>query len=457
MKVQRSSTSTIERLDARGEPETRLHGRWLMLIRVAWLTIVVLALALFVASVPSYFVYLHGLAPQSVSDAGVQLSRHDLQTLQAVGLSIDFYAWYNVILNVLFVASFVLVGLLIFWRKSNDRVALLASFSLVLFSIDNMIVMLQTLPSSWGFVVQIINFLGGTSIYFFFYLFPSGHVDRRWIGWLIAGMIIFQIADVFLPWPSSSASFLALLYAACFLIFTTAMLVVQVYRYRRISSPIERQQTKWVVFGAVIGLTGYLIGVLVVFVLLNEVLHVGMLLFMLSYTVVDLFLLAFPLFIAIAILRSRLWDIDTIINKTLVYGLLTALLAAIYAGLVLGLQALLGGLIHQTNAIALVISTLAIYVLFQPFRGRIQAIIDRRFYRRKYDAARTLAAFSTILRTEVDLATLREHLVAVVQETMQPTSVSLWVRPPIPAGTHQAPWRSMPAGHAEEEARREER
>jgi hypothetical protein len=159
MNVQRSSTSIIERPDARGEPETHVHGRWLALIRAAWLTIVILALALFVASVPSYFVYLHRLAPQSVSDAGVQLSRHDLQTLQAVGLSIDFYAWYNVLLNVLFILSFVLVGLLIFWRKSDDRVALLASFSLVMFSIDDMIIMLQTLPPSWGFIVQIINFL----------------------------------------------------------------------------------------------------------------------------------------------------------------------------------------------------------------------------------------------------------------------------------------------------------
>jgi hypothetical protein len=452
MNVQRSSTSIIERPDARGEPETHLHGRWLALIRAAWLTIVILALALFVASVPSYFVYLHRLAPQSVSDAGVQLSRHDLQTLQAVGLSIDFYAWYNVLLNVLFILSFVLVGLLIFWRKSDDRVALLASFSLVMFSIDDMIVMLQTLPPSWGFIVQIINFLGGTSIYLFFYLFPSGRVDRRWIGWLIAGMIIFQIADVFFPWPSSSASFISLLYAACFLTFTAAMLVVQVYRYRRISSPIERQQTKWVVLGAVIGLTGYLIGVLVVFVLLNEVLHVGMLLFMLSYTVVDLFLLAFPLFIAIAILRSRLWDIDTLINKTLVYGLLTALLATVYAGLVLGLQALLGGLLHQTNAIALVVSTLVIYALFQPLRHRIQAIIDRRFYRRKYDAARTLAAFSTSLRNEVDLVTLSERLVAVVEETMQPASVSLWLRPPV---HQQVSWRATPSAPSESEAREE--
>jgi hypothetical protein len=172
------------------------------------------------------------------------------------------------------------------------------------------------------------------------------------------------------------------------------------------------------------------------------------------YTLIfDLAIMLLPLSIGIAILRNQLYDIDRLINRTLVYGLLTVLLGAVYAGLVLGLQSLLGGLLHQTSAIAFVISTLAIYALFQPLRRRIQALIDRRFYRRKYDAIRTLAAFSATLRNEVDLATLSDHLVAVVQETMQPASVSLWLRPPAHPGSHQARWRTGPSG--EDEAREE--
>jgi len=127
-------------------------------------------------------------------------------------------------------------------------------------------------------------------------------------------------------------------------------------------------------------------------------------------------------------LRYRLWDVDVLINKALVYSLLTGISVALYAGCIIALEALFGELFHQTSEVALVISTLLIYALFQPLRKRIQQVIDRRFYRRKYDAARTLAAFSATLRNEVDLDQLREQLIAVVQETMQPTHISLWLR-----------------------------
>jgi hypothetical protein len=151
----------------------------------------------------------------------------------------------------------------------------------------------------------------------------------------------------------------------------------------------------------------------------------------LSFVVVsifDLVLLLIPLSFAIAILRYRLWDIDIIINRTLVYGTLTVILTVVYVGLIIGLSALLRGIISQDNSVAIVLSTLAIAAVFQPLRHRIQAVIDRRFYRSKYDAARTLAAFSATLRNEVDLDQLKEHLLAVVEETMQPAHASLWLR-----------------------------
>src|SRR5690348_14618492 len=130
--------------------------------------------------------------------------------------------------------------------------------------------------------------------------------------------------------------------------------------------------------------------------------------------------------------------------------MLTAILAAVYFGSIFGLQALLRGIIHEDNEVTTVISTLLIAALFQPLRKHLQTSIDRRFYRRKYDAARTLTAFSAILRNEVDLEQLREQLVAVVQETMQPSHVSLWLRPPAHDGTQRAPWCSTPPASSEE-------
>ena len=150
-----------------------------------------------------------------------------------------------------------------------------------------------------------------------------------------------------------------------------------------------------------------------------------------------------PLSIGIALLRYRLWDIDRVINRTLVYALLSGILAFIYVGLIIALQALLRGIINQTNDVAIVVSTLAIAALFQPLRQRIQRIVDRRFYRSKYDAAKTLAAFSATLRNEINLQQSREQLVAVVQETMQPTFVSLWLRPTQHDGK-RTPWRANP-------------
>jgi hypothetical protein len=138
-----------------------------------------------------------------------------------------------------------------------------------------------------------------------------------------------------------------------------------------------------------------------------------------------------PIFIVIAILRSRLWDIDTLINKALVYGSLTALLTLLFVGLIVGIERLASLVAGPaaTSPVSLVISTLVIAALFQPLRTRIQAVIDRAFFRQKYDAAQTLAAFGVSLGQEVDLEQIREHLLAVTSQTLQPAHLSLWLHP----------------------------
>jgi hypothetical protein len=187
-----------------------------------------------------------------------------------------------------------------------------------------------------------------------------------------------------------------------------------VVRFRR-SRGDERQQLKWITYA------GGLLPLAVLAYLLPEV--VGTVVFAVP-------LVFLPVAVGIAILRYRLYEIDRLINRTLVYGLLTALLAGVYAGLVLGLGQLFGGIGAKTPSWVVAGATLAVAALFQPARRRIQAIVDRRFNRRKYNAAKIVEAFSLRLRDEVDLDALSAELLAVADQTMQPTTASLWLRQP---------------------------
>ena len=194
---------------------------------------------------------------------------------------------------------------------------------------------------------------------------------------------------------------------------------------RRNARGIERQQIKWLLYASAIFFLGNFLKN-TIFSPLGGVswgLWVG-------YLLVALGGLGGPIAIGIAILRYRLYEIDTLINRTLVYGSLTVVLALVYFGGVAGMQYILRTLTGQEEQpqLAIVVSTLVIAALFNPLRRRIQSFIDRRFYRRKYDAAKTLEKFSMKLRDETDLGALRGDLVGVVAETMQPAHVSLWLR-----------------------------
>ena len=201
----------------------------------------------------------------------------------------------------------------------------------------------------------------------------------------------------------------------------------------RQASGVERQQIKWFAYAAAVMGTGPL----VMFMLGGGYSALQELMWYLGYFVAILSFALLPVATAIAILKYRLYDIDRIINRTLVYGALTALLAAGYVATIMALQGI-GSLVFQdpfraltgqNSALATVGATLAMAALFNPLRRRIQSFIDRRFYRKKYDARKTLEAFSAQLRDETDLGALSDDLVGVIRETMQPAHVSLWLRP----------------------------
>jgi hypothetical protein len=432
----------------------RLHGRWIVLARGVWLALVVLTLGIFFASLPVYLAQLQTPCAGSACGFSELLSPGQVGVLKGIGLSLSDYAAYTVALTLASVVLCLVVSTLIAWRRSDDRMALLVALMLVTFGPIIATSSVSASSSFWRVPNECLTFLALALLVLVFLLFPNGQFVPRWTRWTFVVFLIGQVPSTFFP----NAPFMLNTYASSlgYLILIgefAILVVVQLYRYRRVSSPLERQQTKWVVFGLAVPITVWvLVSVLaLIFPTLNEPGSLYGSVYQLAFAAVNTCTPLFiPLSFGFAMLRSRLWEIDVLINRTLVYGTLTVLLTGIYVGLVIGLQALLRGIISQDSSVAIVISTLAIAALFQPLRRRIQRIIDRRFYRSKYDAAKTVAAFSATLRQEVDLEQLREHLLAVVQETMQPAHVSLWLRPPQRTGSRQAPWRDNPPASSQQ-------
>jgi hypothetical protein len=413
---------------------TKLGGRWLQAARAAWIIAAILAVGFSIASLPVTYA-----EDQTVCTAGAEcpywrLVPEDIEALRELGLSASFYAAYMLATDIIYMLGFWAIGAVIFWRNSDDRAVLLCSFMLVAFGASIMADPSADMHSVLHLLSTSLGFLGYVSFFAFFYLFPNGRFVPRWTRWSLIVLALYVACLLFAPdgSPLDPAVWSPLLPNVLISGLFGTMVFAQLYRYLRVSGSIERLQTKWVVFGStvalVLALTPSLFADVFRTLLRPGVSHV--LYALTEATVQNLSLLLIPLSIGIAILRYRLWDIDLVINRTLVYGLLTATLTAIYFGGIVLLQRVFVVLTGQTSTLAVVASTLVIAVLFTPLRRRIQSFIDRRFYRRKYDARKTLEAFSAKLKDETDLDALSNELVRVIQETMQPEHVSLWLRPP---------------------------
>jgi hypothetical protein len=413
-------------MSARGSPPATLRGRWLLIARVAWVVVALLYVGVFISGIPSEFARLQTPCTDTVSCSLIpHLTVQKVQQLKEVGLSAEFFAAYFVSIEAAFTALSAAIGALIFWRRPDDRMALFVSLMLLtlggalpipLFTLD--------LSPLWTASARAVAFVGGASAILFFYVFPDGHFVPRWSRWL--GLASIGVVGPSLLVPYSFLSLLQhpLLNAVLSASIVGALLLAQAYRYKRVSNAAQRQQTKWVVFGTVVALGGY-----GAFTALDLLLQSALLASLLGNTAFFVLMLLIPISIAVAVLRYRLYDIDVVINRTLVYGTLTATLVALYFGGIVVLQRVFVALTGEKSTLAVVASTLAIAALFNPLRRRLQGFVDRRFYRKKYDAAKTLEAFSAKLRDETDITALSDDLVGVVRETMQPAHVSLWLRP----------------------------
>jgi hypothetical protein len=408
--------------------------------RIAWGILVLFNLGLFIVSIPAYFSSLQ--TPCTGTNihcfASFQLTPGNIQALQSIHLSLNAYAVYMLILDIIVSFAFMITGAVICWRlwgKAEERLGLFISLLLITLgsfgtlntqeaALENML-----LASPLQIILRLAAILLWIGVGIFFYSFPSGHFVPRWTRYLI---ILWIMQAIFFSLPVNSplaiSNWPPLFYLASLLLTFGSAAFLMIYRYIRVFDSSQRQQTKWLIFGfaAILPLNplyaaiGYITGVFNIPASPYQLLEPAIL---------SLIVIVVPLCISFAILRYRLWDIDLLINRVLVYGLLTGMLALIYVVGILSMQILFHDVIGG-NQLALVGSTLVSVALFHPLRSRIQRIIDRRFYRSKYDAALILANFSATLRNEIDLTQLSDHLVTVVKEAMQPSSISLWLRKP---------------------------
>jgi hypothetical protein len=394
-------------------------------LRWVWLAVFLIVLGVWAAAVPARIQEL-SLDPYNFAPA-----------LENLGLTVGFFSAYATALDASVMLAFILVGALIFWRKSNDRTAILFSLALILMPV----ILIPLSPSiyriypGWRIPILLIRSIAGVTAINLFYIFPTGRFVPGWTRWLTILSLAFGVIPV-LPGVNPPADFAGLrrpadfILIAILLVFLGSGVFAQIFRYRYSSTPVEKQQTKWVV----LGFAGVFLSFIIVFLPLlfvpslrfsgsSSLLYI---LWVIPATLISLFFI--PLSITMSILRYRLWDIDFLLRRTLAYTILTSILAVVYFGGVLLLQMAFRLFTQETSQAAVVISTLTIAFLFTPLRKRIQAVIDRRFYRRQYSVEQTMNAFSESLRDEMDVDQLMGQITALVDETMQPVRVSFWLK-----------------------------
>jgi signal transduction histidine kinase len=394
-----------------------LRGRWLFLGRVAWVVVALLSVCLFIVSVPDRLEELRSVCDEAVCSNG-SLSLQNARALESLGFSVEFYAAYNVALESVIAVVFLAVALLIFWRKSEDRMALFFSFMLLTFGMyaTPAVDTLLTPPYTFWLPSHVVQVFGFWSFLVAFYVFPDWRLEPRWTRPLLIGWTALMLACLFFPSVPFNPSVPLAIPAGWTLMLSAWLLTgaaAQVYRYVHSSDPVERQKTKWFVFGVAVCVVSLVVYITLPIILpalrdpgASSVLYnlVGK-----PLTVCALSLI--PLSIGVAILRHGLFDIDLIISRTLVYASLTASVVALYVVVVGGLGTLLQARDHP------IISLIAVgfvAVLFAPLRDRLQRGVNRLTYGERDEPYKVLSRLGQrlegALAPDAALATIAETI-----------------------------------------------
>jgi signal transduction histidine kinase len=349
----------------------------------------------------------------------------EVSVLVNLGLSPEFFAAYGIALELILALVFIVVAILIFWQKSSDRQALFVSFALLLFGTATQTFALSALVAAhpaWGFIVDSLHFLGSASFSLFLFIFPDGRFVPRWTRWVTLVWIAWLFPRYWFPdWPpSGSAIWLAWLNLVVWLVALGTVVYTQVYRYRRVSNRVQRQQSKWVVFGIALGLAAFLTVNIVVSAIAPVPTSAGELTtLMVGAALMNSALLLIPLSIGIAVLRYHLFDIDILINRTLVYGVLTVSVVGIYV-LVVGYLGVLFRTAGGQGQLAIsILATGLVALLFQPLRDRLQRGINRLMYGERDDPYAVLSRLGQRLEAALAPEAVLPTIVDTVKESLK--------------------------------------
>ena len=401
---------------AAGSPDAQtfrpLSGRRLVLARLGWLMVFVVTIGLFSANIPAYYDSLVSFSDPNLDTATVRAN------LEAADVSIQRFATYLLGISVASAVVWVVVGTLIFWRRSDSWIALFASLCLIVFGTfglnEGALALPDQVPALW-LPVRLLALFSNVALYSFVLIFPNGRFVPRWSRWAV---ILFAVHDVFFFLVPGSIFNLAESFPpldfALLATFAGISIGSQLYRYRHVSTPVERQQTKWVVFGLVSAGVGVL--VFEVPISGSPFDQFGPLYSLAIQTGLFGSLLLVPLSIGVAILRYRLWDVDVVINRTLVYGALSATVVSLYTLIVVALGELLQARADLAVSLA---ATGVVAVLFAPLRERLQRGVNRLMYGERDDPYEVLSRLGRRLEATIAPKAALETIVETIAQALK--------------------------------------
>lgn len=403
--VAKTTGQTPSRAEACQPAETRLSGRRLIIARVVWFVLAALMLIVFVAGIVATFVHLNAVCPTPAC-AKASMQPELRRVLDASGMSYAFFIYFNVALGLPFAIPYVGVAFVIFWRRSDDGMALLTSLALLAFGLVTFTPMSAALASgvpATRLVVATLIFFGSFIFTIFLYVFPTGRFAPRW---MIAIALVWGVQTflhVFFPrsvvdansWPLPPQLLM-------WTVFFVSVIYSQVYGYRHLANAVQRQQMKWVVYGIATALICYLVTEAVLVIVIGDLQHLTpdtLRVALVGNVIATLALLIVPFSIGVAMMRYRLFDIDVLISRTLVYAALTVIVIGLYVLIVGGFSVIFQ---TQRNPIVALLATGVVAVAVQPLRQRLQGGVNRLIYGQRDDPYAVLSELGR--RLEVTLA-----------------------------------------------------